>query len=154
MMAASPLKPHAAVELQPADPQLRRLAILLCLALVVVGAVSLWELQSWLSSLAQTEPSVARRRLLVAFGGLMSTAIALLWAMSVYLWRTAARVRRAALFPPPGMRVLRDTAILRGTGALQRARLIRAMAIALLVGCVALVGVSWRVYTAIANHAV
>lgn len=141
------------MEMQHADPRLRRLAVFSCTALFVVGSLALWAFQSWLAVVAQAEPSVAQRQLLTAFAFLMGATLVMLLALSVFLWRVGARVRAAAQYPPPGMRVLRDTAVLRGVAAHQRAAVIQGIAVALVLCSVGLVGVTWRFYSAFAAHA-
>jgi hypothetical protein len=141
------------MEMQHADPRLRRLAVLSCTALVVVGSFALWAFQGWLARVAQAEPSVAQRQLLAAFACLMGATLVILLALSVFLWRVGARVRAAAQYPPPGMRVLRDTVVLRGAAAHRRAGVIEGIAVALILCTVGLVGVTWRFYSAFAAYA-
>jgi len=136
--------------MQRADPDFRRFVFFFFVALVVVGAVSLWAFQDWLSRVARAEPIVARHHLLLAFACLMGASCALLVALGVYLWRTGARVHAAGRFPPPGMRVLHDTPVLHGAAASRRARLLQGMGVALLICCLGLVIATWRTYTAFA----
>jgi len=142
------------MELQHADPRLCRLVALSCTALVLVGAFALWAFESWLAGVAQAEPSVAQHQLLAAFAWLMGATLVMLLALSVFLWHVGARVRAAAQYPPPGMRVLRDTVVLRGAAAHRRARVIQGIAVALVLCWVGLVGVAWRFYSAFAAYAV
>jgi hypothetical protein len=142
------------METQRADPGLRRTAALVFLALVLVGAAGLVALQIWLSGLAQPAAVSSQGQLLAAFAGLVGTACVSLLALAVYLWRTAGRVLAAGQFPPPGMRVVRDTPVLRGTKALRRGRIIQGVSVVLVLCCFAFAATAWRVHSVLFNHAV
>jgi hypothetical protein len=142
------------MEIQRADPQLRRIAGLLFAALVVAGSVALLALQSWLSDVAKAAPSTTGTQLLIAFGGLVAISCATLLAAAVCLSRTAAQVLATKQFPPPGMRVIRDTPVLRGAAAMRRARILQSIGAALVVCGVALAVAAWRLHAAFFAHAV
>lgn len=132
------------MEIQRADLRFRRLAAVSLVVLTAVGAVGLWALQGWLAGVARMAPSAAQPRLLAVFVWLIGSACAVLLALGVYLWRTGARVLRAARFPPPGMRVVRDTVVQRGAAAQRRARILQGVGVALVICCLALAAATWQ----------
>jgi hypothetical protein len=141
------------MELQRADPRFRRFAVLSCVLLVLAGAIALWAFQSWLVGVARAPAAAAQRELLIALACLLGASCAMLLALGVFLWRTGARVRRAVQFPPPAMRVLRDTTVLRGDAAHRRARIIQGTGAALAVCSMALLIAAWRFLALFAGHA-
>jgi hypothetical protein len=133
--------------------RLRSAAGLSFAALVVACALSLWALQGWLAGMAHAAAPVAQRQLLGAFAWLIGVSCVSVLTLAAYLWRTGARVLAAAQFPPPGMRVLRDTAIVRGPAALRRGRVMQGMGAVLVLCCLALAVAAWRVYSLFPSHA-
>jgi hypothetical protein len=142
------------MEIQRADPRLRRIAGLLFVALVLACAVALLALQSWLSGVAQAARSTAQVQLLAAFGSLVGISCLALLVLAIYLWRIAARVLAAQQFPPPGMRVVRDTPVLRGAAALRRGRIIQGIGGLLVLCSLALAVAAWRLHSVFFSHAV
>jgi hypothetical protein len=143
------------METQSADPRLRRIAGLVFVALVLVGAVALLTLQSWLSGVAQEAPTaVAQAQLLAVFGWLVGISCVALLILAIYLWRTAAQVLATQQFPPPGMRVVRDTTVLRGAVALRRGRIIQGIGVLLVFCSLALAVAAWRLHSVFFIHQV
>lgn len=64
--------------------------------------------------------------------------------MAVYCWRLGARIVRSSRFPPPGMRVIRDTVVLHGQQAWRRGRALQALAVILVLTVVGFSMVLWR----------
>jgi hypothetical protein len=83
-----------------------------------------------------------RARLLLGAVGVV--AVVPLLAFAAYVWRIGARTLEAGQFPPPGVRVVRDTPIVTGRPAIMRGRLLRAFALAFAGGAVALALALWR----------
>ena len=110
------------MNVQRADPKLRAAAIVFVIAAVVLGVVLWIVLQRWLTELKQLPASAAQAQLLVAFAwSFANVCIAIIW-LGVSLWRSGTGIRRAAQWPLPGSRVVRDTPVLRGDAAGPRAR--------------------------------
>jgi len=65
-------------------------------------------------------------------------------AFAAHLWRLGARVRRAREFPPPGYRVVRDTAVVSGQAAMSRGRALGALALGLGAASVLVWLLLWR----------
>jgi hypothetical protein len=80
-----------------------------------------------------------RARLILALLGVLAAAP--LVAFAIYLWSFGAKIIRAQEFPPPGLRVVRDTPVVAGARAVLRGKILKAVAIgcgciAVVVGCV------------------
>jgi hypothetical protein len=95
---------------------------------VAVAALLVLVLQHWGfpaldAYLRRQKPDDAIRILRAMFIVSMSLPL----AISAYLIRLGRRIRTSRQFPPPGMRVVRDTEILRGRAAVWRGNV--------LVGC-------------------
>jgi hypothetical protein len=61
-----------------------------------------------------------------------------------YLWRFGGRIVSVNRFPPPGMRVIRDTVVLTGSAAQWRGRALQVLAVVLIVAVVGFGVVLWR----------
>ena len=128
-------------EIQPADPRLRTVVLVLMTLAGMLGAAGLLYLDAHLTALLafaeMAPPVVAAERFLRAariFLGL-SAAIAVLVAGS--LARVSWRTLRSERFPPPGSRVTSDTPVLRGSAARRRGLTGLAVAV-LMLGATAL----------------
>jgi hypothetical protein len=109
-----------------------------------VGAVLLWwaqraqpEVGAWI--VREPAARVWRETVVLGVSGVLLAAPLL--GFAVYLWLFARRVVRMQRFPPPGMRVVRDTSVLYGPSALARARLLQVLAgvlVALALGLIAM----------------
>ena len=127
-----------------ADPRRRRLAVVIVLVALILGAFGIaWGLPAlaeWVA--ADTSPGrVSRARMVcLAFGAI----IVLLAAAVIGSGRRIARYGKEAVavgrFPPPGMPVLRDGVALSGRPALMLGRFYRGIGITLAVLGVALLG--------------
>lgn len=129
------------VEIQRADPEARRQAVLLVVFATATGALLIAgfeyfrePLHEWLTS----EPAeTARRAKLALYVAVLILCVPVI-ALSVYLWLVGARVLRAQQFPPPGFRVFRDTPVIRGSGATTRGHAIQILAVCLGISVVVL----------------
>lgn len=107
-MAADPR-----LEIVTADPALRRKALAAGLGVVVallVAMVSARDLLGSLSTLSQASPAEA----VLWFAAFMVPILALAVVVGVDALRRSLATFREGRFPPPGMRVLRDTPVIRG----------------------------------------
>ena len=121
-------------EIQKADPAARRQVVLMIVfatatgALLIAGFEHFRELfHEWLSS----EPAETARRAKLAMyvSGFVVSAPVI--AFAIYLWLLGARVLRAQQFPPPGFRVIRDTPVVGGHGAVNRGHAMQVLAVCL-----------------------
>ncbi len=137
--------------LHPADPERRRQTLWALLIVLAVGALMLlayqWAVLGFEAQLAQQQFDAAIR----SARWIGAAVVALLWVSSGALawlsWRFASAVLRDNRFPPSDARLIRATPVLRGTPAVQRARLLQIVAlllplIALLAGAL-VVQVLW-----------
>lgn len=143
-------------EVQKADPAARRKAVLVIVfataagALLIAGFEHFHEpFREWLSS----EPAETARRARLAI--YVSTFIlsAPVIAFAIYLWLLGARVLRAQQFPPPGFRVIRDTPVVGGRGAVTRGHAIQILAVCLGVSAALLWLFFWRLARTIGEGA-
>jgi len=79
--------------------------------------------------------------------------LAPLLALAVYLWALGGRVVRAREFPPPGLRVIRDTPIVTGERAVSRGRLLKVLALGCGIALAALAVLLWRFGLLLSSHA-
>ena len=123
-------------EIQQADPKARRLALVFLAIGAIVGALLILAVEQHQGTLREqllAEPAGAPDRIRLAFlisAALLSTPLLL---FAVYCWTLGAKVRRAQRFPPPNVRVIRDTPVVYGDEAAFRARVLQALALGLLV---------------------
>lgn len=136
-----------AVEIERADPRARRLAVALVVIGAAIGSAAFWLVDSRLPILRAwviEDPGQAQNRVrLIAFGISAAVAIPTL-VFAGYFWRLGGRVIRSNRFPPPGMRVVRDTVVWQGDGARRRGRMLQALALALTFIVGGIVALLWR----------
>jgi hypothetical protein len=139
------------MDVQRADPKLRVAALVGVILIFVLGAVLWVMLQRWLTELKQVPASAAQAQLLTAFAWAFgSVCVAVIW-LATSLWRSGIAIRRAAQWPLPGSRVVRDTPVLRGEAAVARGRLMQVSGVVLFLCAACIAVVAWRVYYAFAG---
>jgi hypothetical protein len=112
-------------EIQKADPRLRRTGLVVVGAAAILGVL----LMSIAASLRPDFEAWVRQDLTVRVRMVM-IALTLLTAgpalgMAGYLWHLGHRIIRAERYPPPGLRVVRDTLVVSGQAAGRRGRLMQ-----------------------------
>lgn len=118
-----------------ADPAARRQAMLLLLAVVLLGTPLLWLLDRNRDAIAGWIVSASNDGGVLPMLALFAVLALPAWILGGYLARLGARSLRAGQFPPPGMRVVRDTPV--RTGGAGRST---AVALCVLGGLVAFTG--------------
>lgn len=83
-------------------------------------------------------------RLVLSVWGLALASVVPMLFLSAYLWRLGARIVHSGVFPPPGMRVVRDTPVLLGRAAVRRGRLLKVLGLLAGAAGIGLVIVLWR----------
>ena len=124
-------------EMIPADPRLRRNALLILLGGTVIGsAFIVWVLPQIQDVLlnARATGQVSARTICLGFVGVIAMLVAPVSIAGVSVIRTAKLTVDSAQFPAPGAKVIRDTRILRGSRAVTLGRVQRILG-ALLVAC-------------------
>ncbi len=111
---------RASLPIQPADPGERRRVLALLTGATLLGAAVF----SRFDDIAQwviADPAHAVMRINLLIGTLLIPASVMIFA-GRRLWRVGEETLRAQRYPPPGQKVIRDTAILEGPAARRRAR--------------------------------
>jgi len=124
-------------EVQKADPAARRQALLLIVFATATGALLFAAFEHYREPFREwllSEPAETARRARLAVYVSASVLSAPLIAFAIYLWLLGARVLRAQQFPPPGFRVIRDTPLVGGGGAITRGRVMQILAVCLGLG--------------------
>jgi len=121
-------------EIQKADPDARRQAILVIVLGAALGGLLISGFEhfrepysEWLAS----EPAETARRAKLAITISVFVLSAPAIVAAIYFWLLGAKVLRAQQFPPPGFRVIRDTPIVRGPAAVTRGHVIQVLAVCL-----------------------
>ena len=124
-------------EVQKADPEARRKAILVVIFAAALGGLLLSGFdhfgamfREWLT----TDPAETPRRAKLALSVSILVLSVPVIAFAIYIWRFGAKVLRVQQFPPPAFRVIHDTPVLRGPAAVTRGHVIQVVAVCLGVG--------------------
>ncbi len=139
-------------EIQPADPRARRLAIAIAIIGALAGATLIALFESFRSEVRAwiREDFQARGKLVLLIAAVLTTAP--LMTLAVCLWRLGGRVSRAGRYPPPGLRVTRDTTVATGPAAHRRARRLKTVGIFLAAAGALLAFFLWRFAAALRIH--
>ncbi|MBW1992180.1 MAG: hypothetical protein JRI59_08710 [Deltaproteobacteria bacterium] len=117
-------------EILRADPEYRRkmlvvMAVVYLTAVTMTGALIFWG-HPWMKGyLATLEPKAGLRLITWLLIGIFLSFLPLCG----YIFRQGRRIIVSECFPAPGTRVIRDTEVIRGKGAVTRGRLLVGAAI-------------------------
>ena len=139
-------------EVRRADPTARRAAAPVLVFGTCVGALLIAAFTRYCISLGEWVLADRAQRVELVFVILTELVSVPLLGLAVYLWSLGARVVRVREFPPPGLRVIRDTAIVTGERAVFRGRLLKVLAIACGTASVVLAGLLWRLELLLSRH--
>jgi hypothetical protein len=143
------------MDVRKADAAFRRLAIGALVAGTCMGAALIGALDRYRGALAGWVRSDAGRSaerselILAVFATLL---LAPLVAMAAYLSSVGGRAVRMGEFPPPGSRVIWDTAIVRGHEALSRGRVLQGVAVFLCAAALVIGFLLWRLASLFADR--
>jgi hypothetical protein len=119
------------IDIRRADPTARRQALMIVILGALAGTLLLLAFMyyrgqrlDWLRF--QLGEHVAIMLLLAA-----ALLCVPLLALAAYLWLLGAHVIKTGVFPPPGLRVIRDTAVVTGSSAVLRGRGLKVLAVCL-----------------------
>jgi hypothetical protein len=129
---------------QRADPGVRRTAVAILGCAMAVGAILItvarWfrpEFEAWLE-----QDLSARLRLVAVVLAIVTSGPVL--GLAGYCWHFGRRIVHAQRYPPPGLRLTRDTPVVTGPAAGRRGRLIQVFAGVLGLGALLLPFFLWR----------
>lgn len=130
-------------DVQPADPRARRSVLVIIGLGSVAGLLFIFlarqfrpELEAWV-----TQDPAPRVRII--FGAMTVLTAGPVLGMAAYLWQLGQRTLRSGRYPPPGLRVTRDTPIETGRAASTIARMFKMLAVALASAAVLLGVLLW-----------
>jgi hypothetical protein len=144
-------------EVRRADPAVRRQAVLILVVGTILGALLIVGFQRYhipIRDWIRSEPGASAQRANWALLLLAAFLIGPLLGLATYLWSLGGRVLRAREFPPPGLRVIRDTPVITGEGAISRGRLLKLLALGCGIASVALGLLLWRLASLLSGHGV
>lgn len=125
------------MEIQPADPRAKRLAIVVLIAGVIAGSALLLLfdrarplLAAWI--LADSDRVAFRARVVLGIVALF--VVAPLIAFAAYFYRLGTLTVTSARFPPPGTAMMQDTLVLTGDAARTRGRTLKVIAVTVFLG--------------------
>jgi hypothetical protein len=107
------------------------------IAVIVVASQLRPEFEAWVR-----QDLCARLKLVIAVLTLITVGPVL--GLAGYCWHLGQRILRAAQYPPPGLRVVRDTPIVTGDAARRRGRLVQWFAAVLGMAALLLAFFLWR----------
>ena len=128
-------------EIIPADKGLRKKTIILVIGIVLAAMVVGPYVNGYLADLRQEgveRPELAYPKMITLMKWVLGSAALLITLTGVYLLVIAFRALKAGRYPPPGMKVIKDTRVKTGRQAKIMAYLLifNSVAITLLVGLV------------------
>ena len=143
-------------DIRRADPAYRRQIIIVLIVGVFVGALAIVGVEHFQSRLRDwilSDPGALPQRVKALVLVLGVFLVAPLLVFGVYCWSLGRRVLRAREFPPPGVRVIRDTVLITGERAAFRGRLLKVLALAFGIASVVLGLLLWRLALLMSGHA-
>lgn len=143
-------------EVRRADPTARRTAILILVVGTCIGALLIVAFARYrvpLSDWVLADPGSSAQRLKLVLLLLAALLLAPLFAFAAYLWSLGGKVVRAQEFPPPGVRVIRDTPVVSGERAVSRGRLLKVLALGCGIAAAVLAVLLWRLTLLLGSHA-
>lgn len=143
-------------EVRRADPAARWTAALVLVAGTCVGTlllVAFTRYRTPLSAWVPADPGSLPPRVKLALLLPAALLLAPLLALAAYLWVLGGKVVRAREFPPPGLRVIRDTPIVTGERAVSRGHLLKVLALGCCIACAVLAVLLWRFGQLLSSHA-
>lgn len=133
------------VEIQRADPRLRRWTFIVLSAAVLAAVLSMVAFHHWIDRSARLLPGpqfVFEVRRMMGFA--ITGCGLCVMLLAAYAARLAHRVTEQQRWPLRGARVLRDTRVRHGADAMSMARMLNMAAIGLIVLAIGFGMLSWR----------
>jgi len=132
-------------EIQRADRNARQKTIKCILVMMVVFAPTIYWLNSNMEFIEEwiAEPDETVKRIKFIFSILIAIGATLLLVASIYIFRLANAVLRSGRYPPPNIKVIRDTRIRHDVTARRIGRLMQGFGMITLVFLVAIIMLGW-----------
>jgi hypothetical protein len=134
------------MDIHPADPRAKRIAVVLLVAGVVMGAALMLLFQrarpqfaAWI--LADEQQVAFRARMVLAGVAIIVAAPSM--AFGAYFYRLGALTIRSERFPPPDTAMLHHTPVLTGEAARARGRALEAIGCMLVIATIGIVALLW-----------
>ena len=143
-------------EVRRAEPTARWMAALILVAGTCIGAlllVAFTRYRTPLSVWVLADPGSSAQRVKLVLLLPAALLLAPFLALAAYLWVLGGKVVRAREFPPPGLRVIRDTPIVTGERAVSRGRLLKVLALGCCIACAVLAVLLWRLGQLLSSRA-
>jgi len=143
-------------DIRKTDPNARRKVVLILVVGTCAGALLIAAFERYripLSDWVLADPGASAQRARSVLILLAVLLLAPLLAFAAYLWSLGERVVRAREFPPPGLRVIRDTPVITGESAVSRGRLLKVLALGCGIAAAALGLLLWRFQSLLSDHA-
>ena len=138
-----------------ADPTARRHGLTIVLAGMLLGALAILAFTHYRAALAgwvASDAGALASRLNLIVAAFATVAIVPSVGFSVYLWSLAVRAIRTREFPPPNVRLTRDTRVVVGRAAVARARALQILAVVMTALPVAMTWLVWRLAAALTSR--
>jgi ABC-type anion transport system duplicated permease subunit len=132
-----------------ADPAMRRRTLAWIVVLVVALGLTLFAVTRWIArvqAISAVDAKTAAHDLVWLTWCVAAVAALMALGMAAVLSRLSIKVRRAAQYPLPGARVLRDTPIRTGERAQRMAAVSVVLAVLLAIAAVAIVATAWSLW--------
>ena len=143
-------------EIRKADPTARRQVALLLIVGTCIGALLIVAFERYrvpLSDWLLAAPGALAQRLKLVFLALGALVVLPLLAFAAYVWSLGGRAIRAREFPPPGLKVIRDTRVITGENAVSRGRLLKVLALGCAVASAVLGFLLWYLESSLSHNA-
>lgn len=121
-------------EIQKADPQAKRNALILMGAAVLLATFVSFLLKRVHEPLLEwifADELALKDRLNIVLSGLFLFFLPLVFC-GIYVMKQAGRIIRAARYPAPGMKTIRDSVVLTGEEALRKGKLMQFLALVMI----------------------
>lgn len=128
-------------EIQPADPASRRKLVVWLSLFLLVTLLSQSVIQGFTHWLAEDPERV--RDYFGRIVGAIALVFSPLFVFGYYAWQMGVAVIRAKRFPPPGMKVIKDTVVIKGRKAVSRGRALQVCGVILWGTAIALPLAVW-----------
>lgn len=130
-------------EIQPADPASRR-KLLVWLSLFLLVMLLSQSVVQWFTEWLAEDPERVREYFAYIVGAI-AFVFSPLFGFGYYAWQMGVKVISAKRFPPPGMKVIKDTVVIKGRRAVSRGRALQVCGVILWGTAIAFPIAFWQI---------